>query len=249
MPTKSDSGFNVIELAVVTAVVLLAAVIFYHNYERAIMRSLMSSVAARGRDVYVALAAANAEREAAGLSPVWPADADTHTGTPSRVNAEFDFKNSTDYFRYLIGKRICPKLTYDCLAAGGMPVCVNGDFAATNNMWTIIKNLRDGADDTCPILVTRNIDLSVLPANRVYFEPGDDWPFGRDDGLVIRKGGGVFLVHGRPQTCSEWFGSDFNADGAAPGKPESKPMKYLTPTREVRTTRRAAYRNPRSRSP
>ena len=237
MPTKSDSGFNVIELAVVTAVVMLAAVIFYRSYDRAIMRSLMSSVAARGRDVYVALSAANAEREAAGLSPVWPADADTHTGPPCHVNAEFDFKNSTDYFRYLIGKRICPKLAYDCLAAGGMPVCVNGEFAATNNMWTIIKNPRDDADDTWPILVTRNIDLSALSSNRVCFEPGDDWPFGRDDGLVIRKGGSVFLAHGRSLTYSALFGPNFNANVVASEKPASKPMKYLTPTREVRTTR------------
>ena len=247
MPTKSDSGFNVIELAVVTAVVMLAAAIFYHGYERAIMRSLMSSVAARGRDVYVAIAAANAEREAAGLSPVWPADADTHTGTPRHGDAAFDFKNSTDYFRYLIGKRICPKLAYDCLATGGMPVCVNGDLAATNNMWTVVKNMRDDADDTWPVFVTRNIDLSDLPDKRagstavqsLRFEPGDDCPFGRDDGLVIRKGGSVFLARGRSLTYSALYGSDFNADGVAPGKPELKPIKYLTPTREVRPTHHA----------
>jgi len=236
MRTESRTGFNLIELAVVTAVVLSAAVIFYRNYNRAIMRSLIESASERGRDLYRAISEANAERARTGLSPVWPVDT-AGNGRPG--NAEFDFKNSTDYFRHLIGDGICRGVGYDCLAAGGITTCLNGHLTSSNNMWTVVKNYRSTAPDTLPILVTRNLDLSVLVARRkgairdrnLCFLPGDDWPFGRGDCLVIRKGGSAFWAHGRSLTFASLFGPDFDAD--AYNKAGLQPLKYLTPRREV----------------
>ena len=83
-----------------------------------------------------------------------------------------DFKNSTDYFKWLLGGHDgalpgwnpqAGELDYRKLAgAGVMPCATNGSLTAENNLWTVAVSVRDDMDDSVPILITRNIDASSL---------------------------------------------------------------------------------------
>ncbi len=70
MKLKSECGLTLVELVVVIAILLLfSAGVPMGNPSNAVMSANMTAVGARGRDIWVAITGANAEREALGLPP------------------------------------------------------------------------------------------------------------------------------------------------------------------------------------
>jgi hypothetical protein len=50
---------------------------------------------------------------------------------------------------------------YGDLAGAGVPICENEALSPTYNMWSIAKNIMAQTPDWIPLLVTRNIDVSL----------------------------------------------------------------------------------------
>jgi len=73
---KQDSryGFNVIELAVVTVVVMLLVLVLIPAVGNKLTACDITPVGVRGREIFVAITGANTEREPLGLSSVWPSE-------------------------------------------------------------------------------------------------------------------------------------------------------------------------------
>jgi len=249
MRADSRCGFNVIELAAVTAVVMLLVLALVPAISNAVCGANMTAVGTRGRDIYVAITGANTEREPLGLPPVWPSEGIQLTNAVDDI-ASMVFTNSTDYFNFLIdGKSLgnerwspfvagCNFLT---LAGAGVPACTTGKLTAENNLWTIAMNVRDEIDDMVPILITRNIDASSL-ADKVAekdwdkmlrFDPEWDTPYGNKAFILIRKGGSRFKCRAKYASYGVVYGKrTFDATVDKDGRPV-KPLKYLTPTRVV----------------
>jgi hypothetical protein len=164
----------------------------------------------------MALAAANAEREPLGKA---------------RLPGE-QFKSSTELFRYLIEQENVYELSYESLACCGVPICTDGKLKPENNMWTVVKEMRDEMDDAVPILFTRNLEARSFvwkmpvdgPDRRIGLDPEWQTPLGKRGGLMIRKGGAVFKVRAKYLTSR----AVFRGCKADPG-----PVRYLTPSREV----------------
>ena len=91
-------GFTLVELLVVIGIVGILMGALFPAITAAMIRANLASCAKRGRNLYVAIASANVEREAAGLPPIWPRSgkaASSTGGGESRIELKSDF-----YLRY-----------------------------------------------------------------------------------------------------------------------------------------------------
>lgn len=251
MRTHSQSGFNVIELAVVTVVVVLLVLALLPAVTNASKGANMTAVGTRGRDIYVAISGANTEREPLGLPSVWPSDRAPRLTTNSTEVECFNFTNSTDYFKYLcdeprIGtERWSPFVAgfdYSKLAGGGVPSCTSGKLTPECNMWIIAKNVREDMANIVPVLITRNIDASSLGARAVdgdwdkslRFDPEWEMPFGNRSFCLIRKGGAIFKAREKYVSYGVVYGKQtFEANVDKDQRPVFHPLKYLTPNHTV----------------
>ena len=88
----------------VPALGILNAALF-PEISNATLQANMTAMGMRAKDIYVAISAANTEREPLGLPPVWP-----KTGEQTEAGddlAQMTFKNSTDYFNALYDAEQC----------------------------------------------------------------------------------------------------------------------------------------------
>ena len=215
-------GFNVIELSVVVVVVFLAMTVFFHVYNVGIGRAVTASAAARGRDVFAALSsarssavAARALSEAASMS-----------------------SNSTAFFGRLIESGAFGELTYGDLVTGGMPTGSRGALSASNNMWSVAVNVRDDLPESLPLLVTRNVDLSVCRPRLairdlrrpVTLDPLQPMPWDDRWFLCIRRNGALYVGRRPVSTLVRLFGrTPYDPAVDRAGQAVKRPLTYLTP--------------------
>ncbi len=243
MRTRDRSGFNLIELAVVAVVVWLAATVLFSAYNEGITRSVASSLAVRARDIYVALAAADAEREPLGAPSLWTSALDPATRSRLRDRPIPEaFSNSTAFFNCLIENRLCEGLRYDSLGGGGVPTGRSGAFGATNNVWSVAVNLRDDLPDAVSLLITRNVDLSSLAsrmgpaelAQAARVDPVWREPFGDSYLVCVKKGGAIYKGRLKAMPYRTLCGAEpFDPRVDKTGQPEARPLTYLTPSRAI----------------
>ena len=211
----------------------------------------MTAVGTRGRDIYVAIERANAERVPLGLPPLWPRDFDPAVDTNREAFADLDFDTSTAYFKWLIDEphldtpQWSPHVAgvdYSKFAGAGIHVCTNKNLTADQNFWVVAKNVRPDMDDIVPVLVTRNIDASSLVArvvegdfktNSLRFDPAWKTPFGSKGFVLIRKGGAIFKARSKYMTWGIVYQNQVFDTSRTPDGRTAPPVKYLTPTREI----------------
>lgn len=216
MRMTGRAGFTRGELVAVLALLAILAAAVFPLVQNAMLNTQLDECRRDGRDVYVALTAANDERKPLGKE-LLPGGA---------------FTNSTELFRYLIEQERVWGLSYQSLAGCGVPVCTNGKLQPENNMWTVAKEWRDDRDDAVPILLTRNLDARTFawrrpergPDQPIRLDPEWHTPLGKRGGLLIRKGGSVFGARAKYLTNRAVFGGCRSDPGA---------VRYLTPSREV----------------
>lgn len=215
MNTSRCSGFTLGEVIAVLALLAILAAAVFPLVQNALLNNEFDECRRHVREVYVALTAANTEREPLGKEPL-PGGA---------------FTNSTELFRYLIEHEHAYGLSYQSLAGCGVPICRDGNLKPENNMWTVIKEWRDEMEDAVPVMLTRNVDASSLwsgragPDRPLRLDPEWKTPFGDKGCVIIRKGGGIFRCRVKYATDRKVF------YGKSPS--DVGPVRYLTPSREV----------------
>ena len=248
MRAESQHGFNVIELAAVTVMVMLLVLALVPAVINACSGATMTAVGARGRDIFVSITGANTEREPLGLPSVWPSENPPFTNASTHEVECFNFSNSTDYFKYLydaarVGTArwnpFVAGFDYSKLAGNGVPTCTDGRLTSENNLWTIAMNVTDDISDIVPVLITRNIDVSSLAAKvadtnwdkSLRFDPEWETPYGNKAFIMIRKGGGVFRARAKYMSYRVVYQNQaYDATVDIHQRPVAKPLKYLTPT-------------------
>ena len=183
-----------------------------------------SAAVMQGRSLFVGIIQASVEREAAGLQNVWP-----HTAGSSDLSddgkdiAGIPFRNSTDYFKTLFdvaakdGDDWAPYVNVDI---GTLKLSKAGSFCD----WIVAANIQDDFADVIPVLISANVDPSVL---KTSFNGRDDTPipFGSKVGrtqlpwcdqfvVVVRKGGATQVFKAKDFTYSNLYDrQSFSAPG------------------------------------
>ena len=218
MTSAKNQGFTLVELLVVIGILGILASALFPAISNAVMQANMTSVGARGRDIYVAITGANTEREPLGLGNVWPKtqlEGGASSSSGEKDIADEVFKDSCEYFYKLYdGERVGTQewspyvagFDYSKLAGAGVPAkSGSGQLTDQNNMWVIAANVRDEMEDIIPILITRNLDCSSLYRDLPDGSLGDKlpWsgtyktPFSNKGFVMIRKGGAIFKARER----------------------------------------------------
>lgn len=211
------------------------------------LKANLYAVSARGKDIYMAIIGANADRVPLGLPPVWPKTYLATTNHPGDISAK-SFKTSSDYFYELYdGPNVGTEkhdpyimgFGYSKLAGAGVPAkSGGGKLDAQNNMWIIAANITDQDDDRIPFLITRNVDVKEI--ERVVnhglkaseFKIGLDLgkgeyktPFSNKGFAAVFKGGTVLNLEKRTVT----LGDIFKNKELPPRDPSKPKIVYLMP--------------------
>lgn len=153
------TGFTLIEMLVVIAIIALLAAILVPAVTRALESANRTRLIANGTGIYKSVFAqiADVQDSLYGSGGV-PFPSSTGT-TPD----EFKFTNSNDYFVYLVANDILP-VNWAYFTATGIPgakgkytdAASATDFKMENNTWLVIEDLK--VDDSgTPFLITRNL--------------------------------------------------------------------------------------------
>ena len=213
----------------------------------AMLKAKMASVAARGKDIHVAITNANALRKTVNLPHIWPKTYLASTNLTDDISGKV-FKTSTEYFATLydeehVGTEIWKPWVsgYDYSKLAGMDLPAKegkGKLLAQNNMWLIAANVTAEDSDIIPILITRNVDVkeierlvncggptSNLNAKIAVGKGAYKTPFGDKGFVMVRKGGGTFNNQARFATLRVIF----NSQTLPQRDPSKPPIVYLTP--------------------
>ena len=213
---KNKKGFTLVELLVVIGILGILMGALFPAISSAMVKANLSACGMRGRNLFVAITAANTEREALGLGNVWPKTQSEENADTANDPLSGGVSSASDYFTYLFDmakisdtakwKPYISGVDISVLSGAGVPASPNGatKIDGKNCLWGVTANLTEDLPDVFPALYSRNIPVSQLQSYATQYDGGSqeltigksggakyDTPFSNKAFVLIRKGGGV----------------------------------------------------------
>lgn len=163
MTQTKKTGFTLIEMLVVIAIIALLAAILVPAVTRALESANRTRLIANGTGIYKSVFAQIADVQdllyGSGGVPL----PNSTGGSPD----EYEFASSNDYFVYLVANDVLP-VNWSYFGASGVPSASGQyddatggtEFEMDNNTWLVVEDL--SVDDSgSPFLITRNLGGGV----------------------------------------------------------------------------------------
>ena len=211
-------------------------------------RANTTAVSMKGKNLLVAILAANMEREALGLSNVWPKTEAEENADTAKDPLSGEMHSAAEYFTLLFDvaniknparwKPYVSDVDLSVLNGAGVPAIPDGakKIDAKNCLWCVAANITDAVPSSFPVLISANINPGLLPSK--WDGTSDRWerlPIGPANGaskslfgdkmvVVVRKDGSVECIQEKNLTYQTLFrGESFDLTQNDP------PVVYLTP--------------------
>ena len=207
---KTANGFTLVELLVVIGILGILMGALFPAISAAMLSANLSACSMRGRNLYVGITTANTEREATGLSSVWPKSSKNKSDDSEDIAGMGPFGTSTEYFKELFDLEnfgsdnwspYVSGVDVGVLSGSGVPSFTGKNIQPQNVTWIIASGLTDEMEDVIPVLCTRNVAYQQLKTDNYDGTTTTEIPVGKAGGgesdtpfankawVLVRKGG------------------------------------------------------------